>query len=259
MNYKDFLKKLRKEILSKDFEKNLKDFIEIDKKYYKKFIDVDSLLSILEEYENKDTNNVNISNCQVLTIGNPEIVFRLGIELIRNGLNEMFISIDDFCLAQDKFIVSIFNKIYKENKLKSKLIIDNLTESKQILENGNKYDLTLSISDSYRFDFYENDIKNIRFYPYSIIEVYSDDFEFESVKQKIFKYSSLNGFELVNIDEGMSFEDAIDLINNTGYGFAALLLSKDKEKQKTFREKVKSQNVIINENPFRKIKFDLDL
>ena len=52
MSYKDFLKKLRKEILSKDFEKNLKDFIEIDKKYYKKFIDVDSLLSILEEYEN---------------------------------------------------------------------------------------------------------------------------------------------------------------------------------------------------------------
>ena len=123
--------------------------------------------------------------------------------------------------------------------------------------NGKKYDITISISDSYRYYFYKNSIKKIIFYPYHIFEIFADD-EFENLKKIIFDYSSLNGYELINFDEELTLEEVIELMNTNGYGSTAVLLSKDKEKQKMFKKNVHNKNIIINENPLKKIKFELN-
>ena len=78
------------------------------------------------------------------------------------------------------------------------------------------------------------------------------------MKKIIFDYSSLNGYELINFDEELTLEEVIELMNTNGYGSTAVLLSKDKEKQKMFKKNVHNKNIIINENPLKKIKFELN-
>jgi len=257
MDYKKFLKEVRLKLSEKELKTKLQEMIAIDQKYYEKKITVEELLEIVSEYETKEERKSEITSCQILTIGNPEIIFRLGIEVVRNHLKEVFISIDDFCLAQDKLIVAMFQKIFYENNMKIQFILDNLTKEEILLENGKKYDKTISISDSYRYYAYQDSIPNMLFYPYHIFEVYADD-EFEDLKRRIYDYCELNGYEFINHDEELTLEEVISLMNTRGYGDAAVLLSKDEEKQKLFRKKVHLKNKIINENPLKKVKFVLD-
>ena len=119
MNYKKFLNEIKLKLKEKEFENTLQELINIDQKYYLKTISPDELLEIVNEYEEQEEKTNAISKCQILTIGNPEIIFRLGIEAVRNNLKKVFISVNDFCLAQNKFIVAFFNKIFKENNILS--------------------------------------------------------------------------------------------------------------------------------------------
>lgn len=258
MEFKEILKKIKERIEEKYFEINLKKFIEIDNNYYEKILEKNLLIDILEEYSKKNYYNSEYSKIQVLTVGNPEIIFRLGIEALRNNYTEIFISIDDFCLAQNSFIISFFNKFFLDNNINIKIILDNLTKEPIIIDNSKKYDITVCISDNYRYDYYKNDIDNIYSYPYGIFEVYSDDIEFENIKKSIFNYSSLNGFEMINYDEDIDYCNVINMMNSTKDSSSIVVLTKDSQKQVAFNNKVKNKEIIINKNPLKYMNFNFE-
>ena len=102
-------------------------------------------------------------------------------------------------------------------------------------------------------------ISNLKLYPFNIFELYSDSYELEDVRRGLYDYTTRNQFEMEIYDMDLDIEEVIDEMNNYGYGFCSILLSKDKEKINKFKEKIKAKYVFINENPFKKIKFDFDL
>lgn len=252
-----FIDKLEKKIQDKKFINELEKYHEIDKKHCNKFITIGELENVIKEYKKLDVIDNNFKKIQIITIGNPETIFRLCIEAIRYSISITF-SIDDFCLAQNMFIVNIVNLISKELKLGIKLELENSVSIDIIIQKSQKYERNICIGDVNRYNALCESIENIEIYPYNVYEMYTDSDEFDELKEKIYNYASINGYELDIIDEEMKIDDVVEEINNNGYGFCAIIFSKDKEKCEKFRKNIKSDYVIVNENPFTKVKFKED-
>lgn len=257
-SYNIFLDKLEIKIQEKEFRDSLKKVIEIDSNYYSKQIEENELLKIITEYREKEIINPSKKKVQVLLLGNPELVFRLGIEAVRNN-SYMLIGIDDFCLAQNKFIVEAINSTIKECNLKIEIDLKNVLTVNEIINNNLSLNKTICIGDSNKYNLLLNKIDNLQFYPYNIFEVYSDSDEFDDLRKKIYNYAISNGYEIEMYDMELKIDDVIEIMNADGYGFCSVLLSKDNEKQEKFKQEIYSQYVIVNENPFKKTEFKLEI
>jgi len=255
--YVNFLNRLENKILEKEFEKNLLEVQKIDLKHYSKKVNISDLKEDILKYKVLKTEVSKYKNLQILLPGNPDIVFKLCLESIRYDLN-MKICIEDFCLAQNTFIIETINQLINDCKLKNKIEIKNLQSDNSIIENSKNVDMTICIGNSNIYNRLENKIENLKLNSYGIFEIYADSEEFDELEKMIFEYLTLNQFESEMYDD-LDFEDAVRLINKNGYNFCSVLISNDEEKIKQFKNNINSKYVVINENPFSKIKFNLDL
>ena len=254
--YDKIFDEINKEISSKNFEDNLKKVQKIDSNYYKEKITIEEIKKYLEQFKNNEILKYNDEKIMILQHGNPEIIFQVCLEVLKNKILEATIVIQDFCLGQNTLIIETINEIFKQNKLNKKINLENLLDDDQISKKSKEYNKVISIGDSNLYNRLEDEISNLELNPYGIFEVYSDSEEFEELEKWFFEYCYQKEFEAEDYSD-LEFKDALRLINKNGYKFTTLLLSKDEEKQKEFRENVKSKYVIINKNPFKEIKFRL--
>ena len=259
--YERFLSEIQEKLNKEPFKKSLDNVLEIDKKYYAENITIQEMEKILKEYSHKEILNVdNVNKIQLILSGNPEIVFRMGIEAVRQNVR-MEINIDDFCLAQNTLLIEFFNLISKEMGLGEILILKNLVKDEEIIKPSKNFDMTVCFGNSN--DYYrlkrEDKIINLKLYPFYIFELHSDSLELEEVRRGLFDYISRNQFDIEIYDMDLDIEEVITEMNRDGYGFCSILLSKDKEKIKKFKENIKSKYIFVNENPFKKIEFIFDL
>ena len=84
-----------------------------------------------------------------------------------------------------------------------------------------------------------------------------DSDEYEELEKTFFDYCYQKEFEAEDYSD-LEIEEAVRLINKNGYKFSVVLFSKDKEKQKLFKQ-IDSKYIIINKNPFKEIKFKLEI
>lgn len=252
-----FLDLLKKKISNKEFQKGLIRIQEIDLKHYMKKIKLDELNQYISEYQELEFNKNKYEKLQILLPGNPDVIFKICLNAIRYDVN-MIIGIEDFCLAQNTFIVETINEIITACNLKNKIEIKNLLKDNEIIEISNNVDLTICIGNSNLYNRLSNKIKNIKLNPYGIFELYSDSEEFKELQEKIFEYSVQNQFELELYDE-LEFEEAVEAMNRDGYKFCSILISKEQEKIKKFKENIDSKYIIVNENPFKKINFEFSI
>lgn len=255
--YQNFLKVLDKKIKEKEFVKKLIEVMKIDIKHYDKTISIEELDMILCDYREKTIYTNDYDNIRILLVGNPKVIFCLGIEAARNDIN-IEINIKDFCLGQNLLITELVNETLKECKILRKIEIKNLLSDQEIKDNSDRFDKTICIGDSNTYNSLKNKIEEIEFYPYNIVEVYSSTDEFEELQKLLFDYSEQNQFEM-DIYEDIEFDEAIALMNDDGYRYCALLLSKNKREIEKFKKEVQSKYVVINENPFNITKFELNL
>ncbi len=254
--YDKILNDIDKEISSKSFEENLKKVQKIDCNHYKEKVTIDELKKFLKQYKECKNTQYEENKIMILQRGNPEIIFQVCLEILKNKIIEVTMVIQDFCLGQNTLIIETINEIFKQNNLNKKIKLENLLTDNKILEKSKEFNKVICIGDSNLYNRLENEILNLELNPYGIFEVYSDSEEFEELEETFFEYCYQKEFEAENYSD-LEFEDAVRLINKNGYKFSAVLFSKDEEKQKEFRENVKSKHVIINKNPFKEIKFKL--
>lgn len=255
--YKKLLDSLKKEIEKESFENDLKKVQDIDLNHYAKILNKSEFLSIIEYYKKENIIENEFDNILVLLPGNPEIVFRLCIEAVRYNVNLM-IGIEDFCLAQNNFIIELFEKIINDANLKNRIELKNLLKDSEIVELSDRVDKTIIIGNSNLYNRLESKIENLKLNPYGIFEIYSDSEEFQELEEKVFEYFIQNEFESESYND-LNINQATKLINKNGYHFCCVLFSNDKENQKVFKENIDSEYVIINKNPFKKIKFKFEI
>lgn len=257
--YNKILNFLEKKLREKDFEKGFKKALEIDSKHYGKLLSLEEIKNIILDYKALPEVQNNYKNLQVILPGNPEIVLKMCLEAIRYKAN-MLICIEDFCLAQNTYLINVFQEVLEKLKIKNRIRLKNLVKDTEIIDNSKIMDKTICIGNTNLFNRLDGKIDNFIIYPYGRIEVYADTDDFKDLEKTIFDYSILNEFEIEMYDE-LDLEEGVDVINRDGYEFCTLLLSKDKEKQKYFKDNINKnyKYVILNENPFKVMKFKLEI
>ncbi len=256
-NFQNFLLLALSEFESKKIQEDLNKVKKIDENHYLKKLEIESLRKIVKDYhkDSREKDN-NVEKLLVLTPGNPDVVFSLCIESYRLDTN-MEIVIEDFCLAQNMLIVEVFNNIFENMKFKRRITILNNMPDKDIIHESIKFDKTVVVGNSNLYNRLKDEMK-ISFYPYGIFEMYSDTEEFDELKEKIYEVLDENQFEVEEYDD-VEKEKVIDNLNNTSYKFCNLILTKDKMFEKEIKQNLDSEYVIVNKNPFKEIKFKLNV
>lgn len=254
--YEKIFDDISKEISTKDFQECLKKVQKVDSHYYKEKITIEDLKKYLLQCKSDEKYEYEDNKIMILQRGNPEIIFQICLEMLKNKTVEVEIVIQDFCLGQNMLIIETINEILKQNRVNKKINLENNLKDNQILEISKAFNKVICIGDSNLYNRLENKIPNLELNPYGIFEVYSDSDEFEELEETFFEYCYQKEFEAESYND-IEFKDVVRLINKNGYKFSVVLFSKDEEKQKEFREKIESKYVIINKNPFKEIKFEL--
>lgn len=213
--------------------------------------DVYKLIGLLETFKNRSIISKEKRKILIQHYGNPYVTAMVCLESLINQA-ELVIGIEDFCYGLNQAIVKIFNDVLQEPKilLKNNLTLQEIEEIKPdkvvCLGNSNAY---------MRF----RKMKNVEVQNVSLFEVvvYYDSEEYEELVQKIRNYANHNFYEIEIFDETEDFEDVIYAINHSKNQYCAAILSKDKEKQEKFEQKIEAKIICVNENPFTKFELKI--
>ena len=259
------LKDLKIEI--KDNKNSIKKVNEIDFKYTNKNIDIDTLIEIIEKFEENNNNNSNFNeennntskdifyNVFVTYSGDPYMTLNLCLLALKNK-KKLSLNINDNMLGVNKFLVSLFNKVLENYKISSIVRIYNLISNSEIKKIQDSFENIIIIDDFNTYTLLKNcGVKKVKFFAFYSIDMYTDTEDLEELQLKIFEYANKNGTD-IEIYRDYDIDEVIEIINEYGTGNIALLLTKSKENENKFRNGIKNKKILVNENPFKN-KFNL--
>ena len=258
IGYGNTLKNKKMKLLNEIKESIIKDkeffeqATEIDFKKWKKKLDLDIFSQIIDEYIELEKNNhasiLEEGNTQIEKIvisyyGNPYATWILCIQSIIYQ-KQLLLETGEFMLSTNTFIVNMVNQILKENHL-PKLLIHciEIVDKKAITEKEIK---TIIIGATQNKAEY---LGKYIYIPYNNYIIYCTDEELEELSKSIYDYACNHFFETEVLFEE-DIEEAINIIN-LQKDCIAVILTKDTNLQKMFKEKIKNK-LYINENPFSK-------
>lgn len=125
---------INREISSKIFVESFKKVQKIDNNHYKEKITIEEMKMYLEEYRNSETSIYKDKRIMILQRGNPELIFKICLEILKSEAVEIVIAIQDFCLGQNTLIVETINEILKQNKINKKIKLENHLNDNKIIE-----------------------------------------------------------------------------------------------------------------------------
>lgn len=263
IGYGNTLKNKKMKLLNEIKESVIKDkeffeqATEIDFKKWKKKLDLDIFSKMIDEYIEMEKNNhtaiIEEGNTQIEKIvisyyGNPYVTWILCIQAIIYQ-KQLLLETGEFMLSTNTFIVNMVNQILKENHLPT-LLIDciEIVDKKAIIEKEIK---TIIIGATQNKAEY---LGKYIYIPYNNYIIYCADEELEKLSKSIYDYVCNNFFETEVLFEE-DIEEAIAIIN-LHKDCIAVILTKDTNLQKMFREKIENK-LYINENPFSKEEINL--
>ena len=218
-------------------------------------IDIDKIIDILKQNMNRETSDLSSDMILVEHYGNPYLTALICIEALIYQ-SSIAIGIEDLCLGLNKAIVKMFNDIFKENKLGIEINLNNNLKIQEIkkskfdkivcLGNSNAYSELRKISGAV--------VKNV---PLFSISLYYDSQKFDDLVQNIVSFADKNYYEIDIFEPEEDFDDIVYMINISKDTYCSVILSDDENKQKQFKEKIHSEVICVNENPFNHFKLDI--
>ena len=226
-----------------------------DYEVYKFDVDFDKIIKILKE--NRDREISNLSSVMILAnhYGNPYLTTLICVETLVNQ-SSITIGIEDLCLGMNKAIVKIFNDVLKENKIEIQITLKNNLNNEEIQKLNFDKIVCLGNTNSYA-DLRKISGAEVRNVPLFSISLYYDSEKFDDLVETIAQYAEKNFYEIEIFDDEEEFEDIIYMINISKDTYCSVILSDDKDKQNEFKEKIHSEVVCVNENPFKQFRLDI--
>ena len=243
----------------KDSKEQIKKLNEIDKNLYNTNIDINKLINIIQKLKLKQLSNNKVTNNVIISYyGDPYITLELCIEAIITN-NKFILLIEDYMLAINQFIINIIQSVFNDYGIKNKIFMFNLLDREEIEKNKEFVQEIICVGNRNTFETYKKmKLDNLLYYPFNNIDVYTDTDEFEDLQKMIYEYAIENNIDVTIFDKFESIETAIKYINMEGSGFSSILLTKSKENELLFKEKINSKYVFVNENPFNKYEFCIE-
>ena len=246
------INKINKEI--KLNEETIKKMNDIDSKYYDMKINIESIIDILKIFKNYKTKNQNVTkNTLTIASGNPYITIAICMKAIIENRNQI-IDIDQRMLAVNTILVSIIQKVIKENNKKLEIKIENDISQEKINKNNIEIIEIIDNIEKYK-ELKENikskiDIKNIHLLD---IELYTDTEELKELQDTIYD-SCTENFIGIEIYEEKNINELIDKVSKIGDKNWLVILSKEPNiSEEEIKQKTNYKKVTINKNPFKEI------
>ena len=235
-------------------EETIKKMNDIDSKYYDMKINIESIIDILKIFKNYKTKNQNVTkNTLTIASGNPYITIAICMKAIIENRNQI-IDIDQRMLAVNTILVSIIQKVIKENNKKLEIKIENDISQEKINKNNIEIIEIIDNIEKYK-ELKENikskiDIKNIHLLD---IELYADTEELKELQDTIYDYCTEN-FIGIEIYEEKNINELIDKVSKIGDKNWLVILSKESNiSEEEIKQKTNYKKVTINKNPFKEI------
>ena len=235
-------------------EETIKKMNDIDSKYYDMKINIESIIDILKIFKNYKIKNQNVTkNTLTIASGNPYITIAICMKAIIENRNQI-IDIDQRMLAVNTILVSIIQKVIKENNKKLEIKIENDISQEKINKNNIEIIEIIDNIEKYK-ELKENikskiDIKNIHLLD---IELYTDTEELKELQDTIYDYCTEN-FIGIEIYEEKNINELIDKVSKIGDKNWLVILSKETNiTEEEIKQKTKYKKVTINKNPFKEI------
>lgn len=218
-------------------------------------VDIYIIIDILKQNINREISYLSSDAIFVEHYGNPYLTTLICIESLIYQ-SSITIGIEDLCLGLNKAIVKFFNDIFKEHRLEIEISLKNNFTKNEIQESNFDKIICLGNSNSYSELRKINGaiVKNV---PLFSISVYYDSQEFDDLVHKIISFADKNFYEIEIFDDEEDFDDVVYMINSSKDIYCSVILSDDENKQKQFKEKIQSEVICVNENPFTHFKFDI--
>lgn len=235
-------------------EETIKKMNDIDSKYYDMKINIESIIDILKIFKNYKIKNQNVTkNTLTIASGNPYITIAICMKAIIENRNQI-IDIDQRMLAVNTILVSIIQKVIKENNKKLEIKIENDISQEKINKNNIEIIEIIDNIEKYK-ELKENikskiDIKNIHLLD---IELYTDTEELKELQDTIYDYCTEN-FIGIEIYEEKNINELIDKVSKIGDKNWLVILSKEPNiSEEEIKQKTNYKKVTINKNPFKEI------
>ena len=236
-------------------EETIKKMNDIDSKYYDMKINIESIIDILKIFKNYKIKNQNVTK-SALTIasGNPYITIAICMKAIIENRNQI-IDIEQRMLAVNAILVSIIQKVIKENNKRIEIKIEN-NVTKEWINDSNIEDIEI-IDNIEKYDELKNNIKsikNIKSIHLLDIELYTDaEEELQELQDTIYDYCTEN-FIGIEIYKEKNINELINKISKIGDKNWLVILSKETNiTEEEIKQKTKYKKVTINKNPFKEI------
>lgn len=236
-------------------EETIKKMNDIDSKYYDMKINIESIIDILKIFKNYKIKNQNVTK-SALTIasGNPYITIAICMKAIIENRNQI-IDIEQRMLAVNAIVVSIIQKVIKENNKRIEIKIEN-NVTKEWINNSNIEDIEI-IDNIEKYDELKNNIKsikNIKSIHLLDIELYTDaEEELQELQDTIYDYCTEN-FIGIEIYKEKNINELINKVSKIGDKNWLVILSKETNiTEEEIKQKTKYKKVTINKNPFKEI------
>lgn len=248
----DVFKKICRDLKSEinENKKEIEKLNELDYKYSKKVVYPEKLVKVIDEYREKEVVIKETRNLLVAYYGDPSVTIELCLQGLLN-CQLMNLLIDNMCYGVNKLIVTLFIEILKEYRIYDVVTLNNYENVEDVEASLEFIDKMYCVGDKniYTICKHINGI-DIEYVPFGIIDIYCEDDDFYELSREIFNYCFENGIEAEVYDD-MPVDEAINTLNEYGEKYCSIILTKDAEAVKRFKEEMKSKFVFANENPFR--------
>ncbi len=236
-------------------EETIKKMNDIDSKYYDMKINIESIIDILKIFKNYKIKNQNVTkNTLTIASGNPYITIAICMKAIIENRNQI-IDIEQRMLAVNTILVSIIQKVIKENSKRIEIKIEN-DVTQEWINDSNIEDIEI-IDNIEKYDELKNNIKsikNIKSIHLLDIELYTDaEEELQELQDTIYDYCTEN-FIGIEIYKEKNINELINKVSKIGDKNWLVILSKETNiTEEEIKQKTKYKKVTINKNPFKEI------
>lgn len=244
--FQKIVEKYKKEILA-----NKKMFDELkkeDEQYNKRKIAVEDFVEAVDIFKEVKT-DVSGKNNIVFYYGNPIVTIQVLLESIRR-FNTVNLCIENQCFAINKLLVSLFEDILKDYKIK-KCVSFGTYKLKEVEEDLELFDTAIFIGNRNLYNLLRDKTTNEKYIPFDCLDILVLSSKYEDFARDILAVAIENDIE-AEIFEDMKKDVAIDYLNQYGNKYMILVLGTNQKDMKEIREKLQYTNILINENPFER-------
>ena len=255
---KDTINKITDSFKTRILE-NKETFLElykIDKEKTNLEISLPTIMNLLEAYKNEEIEDNKKELIVAKYRGNPYITVNLCMQALIKKRGTIAIT-QETMLGINKLLITIFNNVLEEQKIVKMITLQSNKKLEEIKEIQYKVSSIICIGDTMSYyEYYKNDIKNLKYVPFKNIALYCEDEKMSGLKYEMYRYAMKNGIEIEIFDD---IDEFIGCVNVNDELENVIVFSKKDEEIEQCKNGIKKYKLYINENPFKNENFKIKI